>query len=73
MYRMDRVKKNLQNLKVACAVSGVSMAEFARDLGISPQALDQVLRGKSKSRRIQKAIDLLIVRQFRRLRIRRCA
>ena len=59
-----------QKLRIACAARGITMAQWARELGITPGGLDRIASGIRKSARIQIAIDDLIQTEFEKLEIK---
>lgn len=50
----------LQRFRLALTVSGVSAAEFARKLNVTPRAIYGVIAKSSKSKRLETAIKELI-------------
>jgi 3-hydroxyisobutyrate dehydrogenase-like beta-hydroxyacid dehydrogenase len=64
---MNKVKK--QNLSVALILSGKTLTEFANQLGASPQAIDQVANGRTKSRMLHSKIMRFINREFKKAKI----
>ena len=57
-----------QKLKIACAASGISVAQFARDCKVSHVAVINTLNG-AKSKRLNMLIDRFIAAQFAKLRL----
>jgi len=66
---MNSVNKKLTSIKIACASRGISIAQFARGIGVKQQSVDGFLHGKIKSKKINKAVNDLINSEFERLGI----
>jgi hypothetical protein len=66
---MSNTKVNKRNFLIATASRGISMSQFARSLGITPQSIDGFFKGKCPSRKITEAMELLIQEEFYRLSI----
>jgi transcriptional regulator with XRE-family HTH domain len=56
---MDRRSR----LKIACLISGITIAEFAKKIGVADSAIHQTLNGHA-SKRINSEVDLFIQKQF---------
>lgn len=50
--------------RVACAVAGIAVRDFARALDVHPNHLYLVLRGSRESRRVDDAVDAFIERHL---------
>lgn len=59
--------KHNRNFKIALASRGLSLKDFAATVPCSAPAIIQIINGKSKSRRISKAIKKIISEEFDRL------
>lgn len=68
--RMGSVNKITIAVKIACASREISISQFARDIGVSQQALDRFIHGKCTSKKISTAVSDLIRSEFNKLGIK---
>lgn len=63
---MREVKRNF---KIALSSAGLSMSDFARKIGVSPQAVHQTMSGMTTSKKLRAAIDSFIKCELHKLKI----
>ena len=58
----------VKSFKIALIFQDMDYEKFAGQHGVSKQFISQLLRGKTQSKRIEKAIDKFILRQMKDLK-----
>jgi len=62
---LDKLSRK-RRFKIALTLADISTVKFAESLGVTRSAIHMVIDGKSPSKRVNKAIDDLIITQFKK-------